>query len=427
MAKKPTHPESNDEHSCDGECELRSGPIAGTAIVSGEKVGRRPVQYANVDGMAIFEGDIILGTVEEVEAALQAGGDAGRAALESSGLSGDPGPVLESVGITGATFRWPNARIPYQIAAGLPDPARVTGAIAHWESRTRIRFVLRTAANAAQFPDFVEYVNGGGCSSQIGRRGGRQVITLGPSCTMGNAIHETGHTVGLWHEQSREDRDTFVRIVWANIQSGMEHNFDQHITDADDLGPYDYGSIMHYPTTAFSSNGQPTIVTLQPIPSGVIVGQRTALSQGDINGVHQMYPLQHPPTHKELAKDPIFDPVPTHKELAKDPIFDPTHKELAKDPIFDPTIKEVARDPGSGPGGTLVEHIGFPGLGQGGGVPFIMGTPSQFGGAGDPNLLVASQLQALQAAAVAMQQQTAQLMAAIQTIAQQLSGGGGAT
>ena len=31
-----------------------------------------------------------------------------------------------------------------------------------------------------------------------------------------------------------------------NIEAGKEHNFDQHITDGDDVGPYDFGSIMHY-------------------------------------------------------------------------------------------------------------------------------------------------------------------------------------
>ena len=81
-------------------------------------------------------------------------------------------------------------------------------------------------------------------------------------------LHEMGHTVGLWHEQSREDRDQFVRIDWANIQAGMEHNFDQHITDGDDIGDYDYGSIMHYPATAFSSTGLPTIVALGGQPIG---------------------------------------------------------------------------------------------------------------------------------------------------------------
>jgi hypothetical protein len=82
---------------------------------------------------------------------------------------------------------------------------------------------------------------------------GQQTISLGAGCTTGSAIHEIGHAVGLWHEQSREDRDLFVTINWQNIEPGKEHNFDQHITDGDDIGTYDYGSIMHYPRTAFST------------------------------------------------------------------------------------------------------------------------------------------------------------------------------
>ncbi len=112
------------------------------------------------------------------------------------------------------------------------------------------------------------------------------MISIGLGCGLGQAIHEIGHAVGLWHEQSREDRDQFVRIAWENIIPNMEHNFDQHIADGDDIGPYDYDSVMHYPAKAFSSNGLDTIVAL----GGQPIGQRNGLSDADVAAVLELYP-----------------------------------------------------------------------------------------------------------------------------------------
>lgn len=49
-----------------------------------------------------------------------------------------------------------------------------------------------------------------------------------------------------------------------------------------------YRSVMHYPATAFSINGQPTIVPIQSIGE-LVMGQRTHLSQKDIDRVRGMY------------------------------------------------------------------------------------------------------------------------------------------
>jgi hypothetical protein len=42
------------------------------------------------------------------------------------------------------------------------------------------------------------------CWSYIGRQGGAQRLVLGRGCEkFGTIVHETGHALGLWHEQVR--------------------------------------------------------------------------------------------------------------------------------------------------------------------------------------------------------------------------------
>jgi hypothetical protein len=405
--------------------ELRSSAEVRTAFISGNSFRARAVQYVVVDGDAVFEGDIVLGTADQVE-------------RESEVLKAELRGELESgVIITGAQFRWPNCTVPYDIDAALPNQGRVTDAIAHWQANTNFNFVLRTAANAANYPDWVTFRPGSGCSSAVGRRGGQQFVNLAAGCTTGSTIHEIGHVVGLWHEQSREDRDAFVTINWANIQAGFEHNFNQHITDGDDFGAYDYGSIMHYPRTAFGVGGAETITPTNPTAQ---IGQRTALSPGDIAAANSMCPIKLPfETLKEVGPETIKERFPeTRKEFGPETIkeFGPeTIKERFPETIkerlpetakerFPETRKELIETIREEIGPVTLAETVQPGLGGqvvnpalGGGVlPFAMRTP-QFGADVEmTSNVLATRLAAIEEALVSLEANQAALTEQIATI-----------
>ena len=378
------------------------GPVH-TALIRGNTFAAKAVQYVELDGLAIFEGDIVLGTVQEVAQM----SDMLRAEMAAG--------VAAGVAITGAQFRWPNCRVPFTIDPALPNQQRVTDAIAHWEANTNYRFVARTTE-----ADFVTFRPGSGCSSSVGRRGGQQFVNLAAGCSTGSTIHEIGHVIGLWHEQSREDRDLFVTINWAKIIPGTEHNFNQHIADGDDIGAYDFGSIMHYPRNAFSVDGTDTITPIVAVPPGVTIGQRNGLSAGDIAAANT---LCTPKAVKEGPKDPIKEirkevlkeiPRDTRKELIKDIRLD-TRKELILDTLKEQvrdTLKEGAFDPGP----TLAENVVTPGR-----PPVVQpGLVTPVTGGVRPFVVVTPQPSAPQVAP-GLQDSIAQLDAQLQQLADQLA------
>ncbi|XP_071743603.1 low choriolytic enzyme-like, partial [Lepeophtheirus salmonis] len=156
---------------------------------------------------------------------------------------------------------------------------------------------------------------------------------------LGVIAHELLHILGFAHEQTRPDRDQYVTISWENIRSGTYSNFWRALGENEaatipycgNVGidqydncyagfrtstfgmAYDYGSIMHYGLTYFSTNGQNTISLKKSTTARI--PNRSGMSDLDVQKTKAAYECQDAVT----AQASTTSPEPTASSLAPAP------------------------------------------------------------------------------------------------------------
>ena len=196
-----------------------------------------------------------------------------RLAGKESAKTQQSGPTPDTVTPAGTTFKWTGGNVyyrfdPTQVSNGTITETKkqqVRDGVAEWAAFANLHFnEITSVTGVAHYITYQEDSNLGssGFSSSVGMdpNNAEQFVVLGPNAwNRGGVCHETGHAIGLWHEQQRPDRDNYVVINWNNINAGDQANF-AIISDGQTFGTaYDFYSIMHYARKTFSNNGQDSI------------------------------------------------------------------------------------------------------------------------------------------------------------------------
>lgn len=115
--------------------------------------------------------------------------------------------------------KWPNGVVPYTFGADYieRDVAAVLNAMDIFHKETCIKFILKRDYHAK----YIRFRKSrDGCGTFVGYQAEpSHDVYLAENCLKISAAiqHELLHTLGLWHEQSRPDRDEYVDIIWENI------------------------------------------------------------------------------------------------------------------------------------------------------------------------------------------------------------------
>jgi len=302
----PESVESRDDEDSLTEADFTLGAqmTYGNAMPQGIPIESANENASGEERAMLFEGDIML--TEEQRAIVDRGIQSEIDEMRS-GTSSNSRKWKRSLGNKIEVV------VPYTIKKGFTtsEKALIAAGIDQYHKSTCIRFVKRKRQN-----DYIEIFKGdpGSCWSSLGRTGGKQRLSLGQGCPgTGVVTHELMHALGWLHEQSRADRDKYIKVHWDNIDESKKHNF-RKCDSCDAQGqPYDTTSVMQYATWAFATNRNKPSMTKIGCPedqvwpskeSGCRLGQYDGLAKSDLVELNLMYcqdtgPVTEPPCRNE--------------------------------------------------------------------------------------------------------------------------------
>lgn len=209
-----------------------------------------------------------------------------------------------------ATY-WKNGLLPLKFESTFTQAEKDTvfNACAKWSKVANVNCVYyNSSLHGTNYLNVTK--SGAGCYAAFGKPSSgpgyinlstQEAVTYslpqGTCMIPGIAMHEFGHVLGMIHEHSRPDRDTYVTLNTQNLKSTCVSSFSFKYTNDQIVrkgANYDFKSITHYANKHCSANGQ---TTFDPKPAynlgtyqlGDAVLKNAALSTFDADFAQEIY------------------------------------------------------------------------------------------------------------------------------------------
>jgi len=244
-----------------------------------------------------------------IAAAETAAENGGGATSDRMASSNDLRLKNERLADTGVHLTWPKGIIPFKIQTGLYDDFTeeeqdiIYAGMQMWMNKTCIKFVKAgsSEAKSAGHNDYILIVQGGFCLTEfVGYRPGQfHIVALMRESDFGESFEGCinprtvarmlGHVIGLRGEQTRKDRDQYIRILYENVNSDYRERFEADEGPSGFGTPYDFCSIMHYSAQDASISKERFTIVPKDLGYISVIGRVSNISYADATIVNRMY------------------------------------------------------------------------------------------------------------------------------------------
>ncbi len=229
----------------------------------------------------VAEGDILIGEVRPENAAKF---------REISNPTQDTLHSLGRIRRTPRSYVWPDGLVPFVFDEGFSENRKqeILDAMNVWQGQVLLNFKTRSVEG--DYIQFQEGASGTGCFSDLGRIGGRQIVSVESACfDRGALAHVIGHALGFEHEHTRPDRDAYLEVSTDLLRSDYKTQFQKRPSSGLHVADFDASSLMMYSPDAFAAGDRP-VYSFRPAAgrTGGFI-RRGTLSGGDYTSASAYY------------------------------------------------------------------------------------------------------------------------------------------